>query len=133
MRGVAHCDDVLVPDRRRPQLNNVTLYVRAEEFDSTGTFYSKILGESIFEEPGHIVCFDAGPDRSVCVHAADELGRAPGEIEVIYWVEDVDEFRQQLGVDVPYRELRGRAVEVMDPRGRRLRFQERPSDETKGV
>lgn len=61
------------------------------------------------------------------MHEAGELGRRPGEVEVIYWVDDVDEFRQELDVNVPCRELRGRAVEVMDPCGRLLRFQERPS------
>ena len=117
-----------MPDRYRAQLNNVTLYVRPEDLESTRALYGNVLGgEPVFEEPGHIVCFAAGSDRSVCVHDAGELGRAPGDIEVIYWVDDLEEFRKRLGVDVPCRDLHGRAVEVIDPGGRPLRFQERPS------
>jgi catechol 2,3-dioxygenase-like lactoylglutathione lyase family enzyme len=114
-------------DRRRVQLNSVTIYVQPADFEATRDFYRAILDvDPIFEQPGHISCFPAGPEHSICVHESGELGREPGEIEVIYWVDDLGAFDANLPADTARRELAGGALELEDPGGRRLRFQERP-------
>ena len=78
------------------RLNNVTLYVRREDLDTVADFYTKILGGAVlFVHPGHIRCLDAGPERSVCVHAEEGDDR-PGDVEIIFWVDDPASLKARL-------------------------------------
>jgi hypothetical protein len=106
------------------QLNNVTIYVERDELTRMGAFYGELLGGAVIFESEDIRCFEVGIDRAVCVHAAGELGRVAGQIEVIYRIEDLDFMRARATMlGAPMRDLRGmQALEVVDPAGHTLRF-----------
>lgn len=109
------------------RLNNVTIYVAPGQFDELA-FYKTILGtEVLFDQPGHIRCLDLGPERSLCIHE-EEPGRAAGQVEIICWVDDLEEFRAAAarGGATPT-EVAGGALQITDPAGRLLRFQALPS------
>lgn len=110
-------------------LNNVTIYVASSTFNELANFYTTLLGADIlFDQPDHIRCLDLGPERSLCIHE-EEPGHAAGEVEIIFWVDDLEEFRTAAeGYGVAPTLLAGGALQVTDPTGRLLRFQERPGD-----
>jgi hypothetical protein len=104
-----------------PVLNNLTVYVARDEFETVANFY-RTLFESVLFQSDDIICFEAGPSRALCVHVEGELGRAAGQTEAIFWIDDPDAFRSVV-------ESRGAAprdigvgLELTDPTGRPLRF-----------
>jgi hypothetical protein len=115
-----------MPDGRAV-LNNVTIYVAPGDFEQVAAFYEATLSAGVlFEQAGHIRCLDVGPERSLCIHE-EEPDHAAGEVEVVFWVDDLAEFRSRAeaaGLDVG---LVADACGLTDPTGRRLRFQERPA------
>ena len=110
-----------------PRLNNLTIYVSQDEFAANCEFYAAIFGDALFRG-SDIMCFAAGAERAVCVHIEGELGRVSGEVEAIYWVDDLEAFRS----DATERGLRledtGVGLQLVDPSGRRLRFISPPSE-----
>lgn len=108
-----------------PRLNNLTVYVSADEFGAVSAFYRAVLQEVLFEAED-IVCFAAGSDRSVCVHVEGELGRSAGQAESIFWIDDATEFRAAIEVKGLSPKDIGVGLELTDPTGRPLRFITRP-------
>src|SRR5688572_11008278 len=110
----------------RAELNGVTLYVEAGQFEAVAAFYESVVSsETLFARAGHIRCVAVGPERSLCVHEA-EADRHAGEVEVIFWVDDLEAFAAhavECGLEP---ERRADALVTRDPLGRWLRFQERP-------
>ena len=105
----------------RPRLNNLTVYVSADQFDAMSAFYRAVLHEVLFEGDD-IVCFAAGSERSVCVHVEGELGRAAGDAEAIFWIDDSSAFRVAVEAQGLSPEDIGVGLRLIDPTGRPLRF-----------
>ena len=91
------------------RLHNVTLYVGPHEFAEMRAFYADHVGLAVvFEEPGHICCFEAGDDLAICVHEAEPAHPA-GTREFLLWA------------NVPA----APEVHLTDPQGNQVRLHQR--------
>lgn len=89
------------------RLHNITFYVDRDGFDGMRQFYAERLRlPVVFEEAGHIVCFDVGDDLAICIHEA-EAGHPSGERELFLWVDDLGDHPE---------------VALADPAGNRVRL-----------
>lgn len=104
-----------------PRLNNLTVYVAADQFEAVVAFYRAVLRDVLFES-SDIVCFAAGPERALCVHVEGELGRSAGEAEAIFWIDDAAAFRSAMEAKGLAPKDIGVGLELTDPTGRPLRF-----------
>ena len=104
-----------------PRLNNLTVYVTADQFEGVSAFYRALLPDVLFQDDD-IICFDAGEDRAVCVHVEGELGRRAGDSEVVFWVDDAQSFATTARERGLAPEDIGVGLQLRDPTGRPLRF-----------
>lgn len=84
-------------------------------------FYAGVLGsDPLFEEPGHICCFDVsggGRPLALCVHEAEPGAGHPGGTRT-----DVDHAgRRAEGAGHPTRTMDRGELQLRDPLGYRLR------------
>ncbi len=104
-----------------PRLNNLTVYVSEDDFEAVAAFYRTLFSHVLFEG-ADIICFEAGPERALCVHVEGELGRSAGQTEAIFWIDDADSFRSALEAQGAVPKDIGVGLELTDPTGRPLRF-----------
>jgi hypothetical protein len=120
-----------VTGHMRPQpggLHNLTLYVAPDEFDGVRRFYADVLGcGPLFEEPGHICCFDVSGDGrplALCIHEAEpSAGHPAGTRELFVWVPDVEDARRRAeAAGHAARTVARGELQLTDPAGNRLRL-----------
>ena len=104
-----------------PRLNNLTVYVSADDFEAVAAFYRTLFSRVLFQGDD-IICFEAGPERALCVHIEGELGRSAGQTEAIFWIDDAASFRSAMEARGVTPTDIGVGLELTDPTGRPLRF-----------